>query len=283
VGPTLGDPAQASTRKLTPKLLAASVVGLGAAMNLKTVVVVGVQGVGYTLTGITVTLISGWCLGKWMGVARNTSLLVTVGTAICGGSAIAAVAPVTGADEEETSLALATVFLLNASALLLFPMIGHALHLGERAFGLWAALAIHDTSSVVGAASAYGREALVIATTTKLARALWIVPLTLAFGFWIRRLDHANCASVKPQRPWFILGFLGMAALVTLLPILAPAGVIVAAIAKRSLVLTLFLLGLGLGRSSLAKAGLRPLLLGTMLWMVVGVGTLGAIQVGWIR
>jgi len=280
---TLGNPHAARTRAFTPKLLAWSVVGLGAAMNLRTVAVVGIQGFGYTLVGITLTLALGLLLGKWLSVTRNTSILVSVGTAICGGSAIAAAAPVLRADEEDTSLALATVFLLNASALLIFPIIGHALHLPQRSFGLWAALAIHDTSSVVGAASSYGSEALTIATTTKLARALWIVPVTLGLGFWISRREHHQAGPIKAKRPWFILGFLAAAALVTFLPALRPAGLLVASLAKRSLVFTLFLLGLGLSRASLAKVGPRPFLQGVLLWLLVGGSTLGAILLGWIR
>lgn len=279
----LGNPHAARTRALTPRLLAWSVVGLGAAMNLRTVAVVGIQGFGYTLVGITSTLVLGLLLGKWLAVRRNTSILVSVGTAICGGSAIAAAAPVLRAEEEDTSLALATVFLLNASALLIFPVIGHALHLPQRAFGLWAALAIHDTSSVVGAASSYGSEALTIATTTKLARALWIVPVTLGLGLWISRREHHPAGPVKAKRPWFILGFLAAAALVTFVPVLKPAGLLVAGLAKRSLVLTLFLLGLGLTRASLAKVGPRPFLQGVLLWLCVAGGTLGAILMGWVR
>jgi uncharacterized integral membrane protein (TIGR00698 family) len=278
-----GNPHAPRTRALTPRLLAWSVVGLGAAMNLRTVAVVGLQGFGYTMVGITLTLLGGLALGRWLRVRRNTSLLVTVGTAICGGSAIAAAAPVLQADEEDTSLALATVFLLNAAALLIFPLVGHAFHLGERAFGLWAALAIHDTSSVVGASATYGNEALVVATTTKLARALWIVPLTLGLGFWISRREHHGVSRGRAKRPWFILGFLAAAALVTFLPFLRPAGHLVAEAAKRSLVLTLFLLGLGLSRESLAKVGPRPLLQGLLLWILVGAGTLLAILAGWIR
>lgn len=279
----LGNPHAIRTRPLTPKLLAWSVVGLGAAMNLKTVALVGLHGFGYTMIGIASTLTLGTLLGHWLKVRGNTAILVSVGTAICGGSAIAAAAPVIHADEEETSVALATVFLLNAAALLIFPVIGHALQLGARSFGLWAALAIHDTSSVVGAASSYGGDALVVATTTKLARALWIVPLTLALGLWVARREHHEAGHVKAKRPWFILGFLAAAALVTFLPELQPAGAIVAKVAVRSLVLTLFLLGLGLSRASIAKVGARPFLQGILLWLLVGSGTLGAILMGWIH
>mgnify|MGYP001036217040 CR=1 FL=1 len=278
-----GNPHADRTRPLTPQLLAWSVMGLGAAMNLKTVALVGLQGFGYTMAGIALTLALGALLGRWLKVRRNTAILVSMGTAICGGSAIAAAAPVLRADEEETSVALATVFLLNASALLIFPVIGHALGMGERPFGLWAALAIHDTSSVVGAASSYGGDALVVATTTKLARALWIVPLTLALGTWISRREHREPGHGKAKRPWFILGFLAAAALVTYLPFLKPAGVLVSRVAVRVLVLTLFLLGLGLSRASIAKVGPKPFLHGICLWLLVGSGTLLALLVGWIR
>jgi len=278
-----GNPHAVHTRRLTPKLLAWSVIGLGAAMNLRTVAVVGLQGFGYTMVGIGLTLTLGYFLGGWLKVGRNTSILVSVGTAICGGSAIAAAAPVLRADDEETSLSLATVFLLNAAALLIFPAIGHALHLGERAFGLWAALAIHDTSSVVGASAAYGNEALVVATTTKLARALWIVPLTLILGFWISRREDPTGVRARAKRPWFILGFLAAAAFVTFLPGLKPAGHWVAELAKRSLVLTLFLLGLGLSRASLRTVGPRPFFQGLLLWILAGGLSLAAILAGWVR
>jgi len=281
---TFGNPHQGQTKALTPRLLSWSVVGLGAAMNLREVAKVGLQGFGYTAAGILLALSLGLLLARLLGVRRNTGLLISVGTAICGGSAIAAAAPVLRADDEDVSMALATVFLLNATALILFPMLGHLLHMGERPFGLWAALAIHDTSSVVGASSAYGPTALLIATTTKLARALWIVPLTLGIGWAVAKADHRNGRpKVKAKRPWFILGFLAAAALVTFVPMLKPGGEWVAALAKRSLVLTLFLLGCGISREALAKVGLRPLLQGVLLWLLVGGGTLGAVQLGWIN
>ena len=278
----VGNPRPSTTRALTPRLLAGSVVGLGAAMDLRTVAVVGLHGFGYTLVSIGATLCVGLALSRWLDVKRTTALLVSVGTAICGGSAIAAAAPVIGADEEETSVALGIVFLLNAAALLLFPLVGHALGLRERAFGLWAALAVHDTSSVVGAAAGYGPEALVVATTTKLARALWIVPITLALGAWVRRRGERAPGAARARRPWFILGFVAASALVTFVPALRPAGELVAAVARRALVLTLFLLGLGLSRATLARVGPRPLLQGVLLWIVVGASTLGAIAAGWI-
>jgi uncharacterized integral membrane protein (TIGR00698 family) len=279
----LGNPWVARTRKLTPTLLAASVVGLGAAMDLRTVAVVGLQGFGYTLVGIAGTLVVGAVLGRMLAVRQATGILVAVGTAICGGSAIAAASPAIGADDDETSAALGIVFLLNATALLLFPPIGHRLGLSDHAFGLWAALAIHDTSSVVGAAATYGPEALTIATTTKLARALWIVPVTLALGAWAARRRDAPRGPVRAKRPWFILGFLATAAVVSFLPALQPAGRVVAAGAQRMLVLTLFLLGLGLSREAVARVGARPFVLGLLLWFLAAGATLGAILAGAIR
>ncbi len=280
---TLRNPWAARTKSLTPRLLSASVVGLGAAMNLRTVAIVGLQGFGYTFAGITCTLALGAAITRLLAVRRPTGILVSVGTAICGGSAIAAAAPVIGAGDDDTSASLGIVFLLNAAALLIFPPVGHLLGLSQHAFGLWAALAIHDTSSVVGASATYGREALEIATTTKLARALWIVPVTLLLGAIIARERNAAAVQPKAKRPWFILGFLAAAAAVTYLPALAPVGHVVAAAAQRSLVLTLFLLGLGLSPQAVARVGARPFVLGVALWIVVGTATLGAILVGWIR
>ncbi|MBK8727050.1 MAG: putative sulfate exporter family transporter [Holophagaceae bacterium] len=281
----LGNPYAARTKALTPKLLSLSVMGLGAGMNLVQVAKAGLAGFAYTAAGLGLALGLGWILGRLMKVQRDTSVLLSVGTAICGGSAIAAVAPVIRASDEEVSMALVTVFLLNAAALVLFPLIGHALHMGERPFGLWAALAIHDTSSVVGAASGYGPEALLVATTTKLARALWIVPVAYGIGLLYTRLQYfsGEAGDAKAKRPWFILGFLAMAALVTFVPALQPAGAWVNAAAKRLLVLTLFLLGCGLSREALKRVGPRPLFQGMLLWLCVGAGSLGAIRLGWIR
>ncbi|QQR75030.1 MAG: putative sulfate exporter family transporter [Holophagales bacterium] len=280
-----GNPWAARTRAATGRLLAASVVGLGAAMNLRTVARVGLQGFVYTLAGIAGTLLVAAVLGRLLALRPRLAVLLGVGTAICGGSAIAAAAPVVGADDDETSTALGIVFLLNASALLLFPLVGERLGLSPHAFGLWAALAIHDTSSVVGAASAYGGDALLVATTVKLARALWIVPVTLALGAsgaLRRRTGQRPAAPGKARRPWFVLGFLAAAAVVTFVPALQPAGHLVAEAARRSLVLTLFLLGLGMSREALARVGARPFVMAVVLWATVASVTLGAIRAGWI-
>lgn len=276
-----GNPLGRRTRKVSRVLLPAAVVGLGGAMDLAAVLRVGARGIGYTVLGIAITVALGFLLSRALAVGRRTGLLITIGTAICGGSAIAAAAPVLAADEEEISVALGTVFLLNAAALLVFPAIGHSLALGQRAFGLWAALAIHDTSSVVGASLQYGPQALEIATTVKLARALWIVPVTLLIGVAIR-----STAAGKPahggRRPWFILGFLAVAAAASVFPPLRAPGLLVAAIARRALVLTLFLIGLGLSRETLRAVGVRPLILGLVLWITMGIGTLLAIRAGLI-
>lgn len=279
----LGNTWPTQVRALAHRALAWSVVGLGAGMNLAVVGRVGLQGLGYTALGIGSALLLGTLLGRRLGVARDTSLLITVGTAVCGGSAIAAVAPAIRARDEDVSIALVTIFLLNALALLLFPAIGRALHLGQESFGLWCALAIHDTSSVVGAAAQYGERALEIATAAKLARALWIVPVTFAIAMHRARQAHEDApVAGKPKRPWFIAGFLAAAALVTFVPALRGAGRLVSAGAHRLLAVTLFMTGLGLSRPALRTLGIRPLLQAVLLWLVLGSGTLAAILLGWV-
>jgi uncharacterized integral membrane protein (TIGR00698 family) len=281
LGLTVGNPWASRTSPLAHKLLAASVVALGAGMDLRVVARVGVTGLGYTAAGITLALVLGSWLGRRLGVARDTSLLLSIGTAICGGSAIAAVAPVIGAKARDVSAAILAVFVLNAVALFLFPAVGHALHLSQRAFGLWAALAIHDTSSVVGAAASYGREALDVATAAKLARALWIVPIALGIAARRARADGTP-AQARPKRPWFIAGFLLAAGLVTYVPALRPLGHLLANAAHRLLALTLFLIGLGLSRQASRELGIRPLVQAIALWVVLASASLGAIEIGLI-
>jgi uncharacterized integral membrane protein (TIGR00698 family) len=278
---TCGNPYPLTTTRLITPLLQMSVIGLGAGMNLIEVGRVGMQGFIYTAVGITLALSIGLTFGWLIRTKRDTSLLITVGTAICGGSAIAAVAPAIAADNDDVSVALATVFFLNAVALFVFPPIGHHFGLGQTQFGIWSALAIHDTSSVVGAAMQYGARALEIATTIKLTRALWIVPVTLVIGMVWNRGSAVTHVS-KPKRPWFILGFLGAAAVVTWIPALAPSGHIVFHFAQRLLVVTLFLIGSGLSRQALQAVGRRPIVQGFLLWVVMGTGTLAAILLGWI-
>lgn len=277
---TLGNPMQGLTRTWTHRLLPLAVVGLGADMNLRAVAKAGLHGLGYTALSLSLVLALGWWLARLLKVERGAGLLISVGTAICGGSAIAAVAPVLRAKEHEISVALATVFLLNAAALVIFPPIGHAAGLGQDAFGLWSALAIHDTSSVVGAGLAYGPRALEVATTVKLARALWIVPLTLGISWIVARRGEAAADAPPVKKPWFIAGFLAMAALVTFVPILQVPGHLVAIVARRVLVLTLFLIGAGLSREAIRSVGLRPFLHGLLLWLIVGSLGLGAVKLG---
>jgi uncharacterized integral membrane protein (TIGR00698 family) len=269
------------TKQYTHRLLTLSVIGLGAGMNLETVARVGLQGIGYTFISIAGVFILGIILQKSFKVDEESGLLITVGTAICGGSAIAAVTPILRAKPHSVSVALGTVFILNAVALIIFPIIGHHFQMTERAFGLWSALAIHDTSSVVGATVSYGKLAAEVGTTVKLARALWIVPVALLIGRIKKSNDQAEQG--KAKKPWFILGFIIAAALVTWVPELQKPGHWVEAIAKRLLVLTLFFIGLGLSRETLKKVGFRPLILGITLWAIVAVSTFVAVQSSWIN
>ena len=268
-----GNPWIARTSLWSRKLLQASVVGLGFGLSLSTVWHVGARSAGYTVVGIALTLALGAAIGRVVGTSGPLSTLVSFGTAICGGSAIAAMASVVKAKNDEIAVSLATVFTLNATALLLFPAVGHLLHLGQAPFGLWAGLAIHDTSSVVGAASAFGPEALAVATTVKLTRALWIMPFVLGAAFVVK-------SDQKVQFPLFVAGFVAAAAVRTALPSLAPLWNGVTALARQSLVLTLFLIGSGLTRDVLRRVGVRPLAQGILLWAIVGSATLAAILTG---
>jgi uncharacterized integral membrane protein (TIGR00698 family) len=263
-------------KKFSKFLLQASVVGLGFGMNLQEVVRTGRSGFLYTLLGISFALLVGMGLGALLSVPRVPAFLISTGTAICGGSAIAAVGPITEASDEEMAVALGTVFVLNSVALLIFPAIGAALKLTQSQFGLWAALAIHDTSSVVGAAAKYGAEALAIATTVKLARALWIVPLSLGTAV-------VRGAKAKIQWPWFIGLFCLAAVCNTYLPAGAHAYRIAVHVAKIGLTATLFLIGTGISVATIKQVGHRPLLQGIILWLLVSVGSLWLIRVGWIR
>ena len=250
-------------------------VGLGFGMNLQQVLRVGRSGFVYTAASISFAMLLGWGLGKLLSVKNRTSFLISAGTAICGGSAIAAVAPITGASEEEIAVSLGTVFVLNSVALFAFPAIGSALHLTQTQFGLWSALAIHDTSSVVGAAAKFGAVALVVGTTVKLARALWIVPVALATAA-IRK------SGARVQLPWFILFFCLAAVANTYLPVFQPVYPELKHLGILGLTVTLFLIGTGLSKQTLRQVGIRPLLQGIVLWIVVAVGSLALIRAGWI-
>src|SRR5579884_3346265 len=200
-GLTFTHPYQQDVRKVSAFLLQASIVALGFGMNLHEVLRAGRSGFVYTAASITFALVVGLSLGRFFDVQGIPSLLISTGTAICGGSAIAAVGPVVNAGEEEMAVSLGTVFVLNSIALFLFPLLGYALHLSQTQFGLWSALAIHDTSSVVGAAAKYGAQALAVGTTVKLARALWIIPVALvtAMIFSRKGAKRADGKKVKIQ------------------------------------------------------------------------------------
>ena len=270
---------QGESRALSKFLLQAAVVCLGFGMNLNEVVHAGASGFMYTAVSISFALALGVLLGKTLHVGKTQSLLISFGTAICGGSAIAAMGPVLNANEEEMAVSLATVFALNSVALILFPFIGHLMHLTQTQFGLWAALAIHDTSSVVGAGAKYGPTALAVGTTVKLARALWIVPLAIATAM-LRKTK----AQVK--WPWFILYFCAAAMMASYLPRYIPQAAplfsAINQIGRAALTVVLFLIGTGITRNSLQQVGVRPMVQGLVLWVVVASLSLWAIHLGWI-
>ena len=293
---TLGNPFPVWSKKASKKLLQYCVVGLGFGMNFHESLAAGREGMTFTVVSVVTvmivgvvlgrllridrknsylissgTAICGCVIGKALGLDWKTSSLINAGTGICGGSAIAAVAPVIDADENQTSLSLATIFILNAVALFVFPVIGHWLGMGQTQFGTWAAIAIHDTSSVVGAGAAYGEEALKVATTVKLTRALWIIPLSLVSALIFRQKGK------KIQIPWFIFWFV-VAMLVNTycnLPTQLTHGISVAA--RCGLSATLFLIGGGLSIEVIRKVGLKPLVLGIILWAVISVASLAVI------
>jgi uncharacterized integral membrane protein (TIGR00698 family) len=269
------NPFAAPARKLSRLLLQASVVGLGFGMNLHQVVHAGRSGFLYTMGGIAFAMTAGMGLGALLTVQRTPAFLISTGTAICGGSAIAAVGPVVGATDEQMAVSLGTVFVLNSVALLIFPIIGVALKLTQEQFGLWAALAIHDTSSVVGAAAKYGAVALAIGTTVKLARALWIVPLTLATAL-------VRGTKAKIQWPWFIGLFCLAAVCNTYLSAGAAVYPWLAKAARIGMTVTLFLIGSGISVAMLKRVGHQPLLQGILLWLLVSVTSLWLIRSGWI-
>ena len=265
---TLGNPFSSQTKPVTAKLLQFSVIGLGFGMNAHAAVQAGREGLLFTVVSIVGTLVLGFFVGRWLGLGRRLVHLISCGTAICGGSAIAAVGPVLRAKDEEMSVALGTVFVLNALALFAFPPIGHALAMTQSQFGLWCAIAIHDTSSVVGAATAYGDQALQVATTVKLARALWIIPVAIGTALVFKQ------KGVKIKIPYFILGFVAAMLINTFVPAAKPLGPVMVSLAKIGLTLTLFLIGAGLSANVVKSVGARPYLLGTFLWLVVSIGSL---------
>jgi len=267
----IGHPFLHLNQKATSTLLQVSVVGLGFGMNVSSALQAGRQGFVFTIFSIAGTLLLGMFLGKIFTIESKTSYLISAGTAICGGSAIAAISPIINAEEKQISVALGTIFILNAVALFIFPWIGHALHLSETQFGLWCALAIHDTSSVVGAASKYGPHALEVATTVKLARALWIIPVAIFTTILFK--SKANTIKI----PYFIALFVVAMLLNTYVPAVHAIASYCTAIGKTGLTLTLFLIGAGLSRKVLTSVGIKPMIQGVILWVVISTTALWAV------
>ena len=266
-----GHPFLELNHKATNYLLQFSVVGLGFGMNVHSAVSAGKEGFLFTVISIFSTLVLGTFLGKWFKTEKKTSHLISCGTAICGGSAIAAIAPVIQSNEKQTSVALGVIFILNSVALFLFPAVGDWLDLSQKEFGLWCAIAIHDTSSVVGAASKYGPEALQIATTVKLARALWIIPVALITAFIFKN------KSGKIKIPYFIGLFILAMIANTYLPQMESVAPHLVSVSKIGLTITLFLIGAGLNRTVLRSVGLKPLAQGILLWTFIAIATLVSI------
>ena len=260
-------------KNISKKLLQYSVIGLGFGMNLQASLASGKEGMLFTIISVVGTLLIGMFIGcKILKLNRNTSYLISSGTAICGGSAIAAVGPIIKAKDTDMSMALATVFILNAIGLFLFPILGHWLGLSQQDFGTWAAIAIHDTSSVVGAGAAYGEEALQVATTIKLTRALWIIPLALVTSVIFRSEGK------KISIPWFILFFIVAILINTyLLADYPQVGKFIAGIARKGLIITMFFIGASLSVDVIKSVGIRPLLQGVLLWIIISAASLAYI------
>lgn len=256
------------SHKLTSQLLKISVIGLGFGMNVYSAMRAGKEGFIFTVVSIFSVLILGYLFTRIFKVDKIIGYLISAGTAICGGSAIAAVAPVVQAKENQISVALAAVFILNSVALLIFPYVGHLINLSQTQFGLWCAIAIHDTSSVVGAAAKFGDQALEVATTVKLARALWIIPVSFLSTFLFKN------KSKKIKIPYFIGLFVVAMLLNTYVPFVQSISSPIVAISKAGLTLTLFLIGTGLTYDSVKTVGIKPLILAILLWIIISVGSL---------
>lgn len=269
---TAGQPFPAFSKKTSKYLLQFSVVGLGFGMNLYDSLQSGKDGMVFTILSVFLVLALGIYLGRRLMMDRKTAYLISAGTAICGGSAIAAVAPVVKANDNEISMSLGTIFILNAIALFVFPPIGHLLGMTQEQFGMWAAIAIHDTSSVVGAGAAYGEKALEIATMVKLTRALWIIPITILTMFLFKQ------KGAKISIPWFIFFFVLAMVANTFLAIPEAISGALVWLAKKGLTVTLFLIGAGLSRRVIKQVGIRPMVQGVILWIFIGLISLGVIM-----
>lgn len=275
-----GNPYPKSTKKITRYLLQLSIIGLGFGMDLVTAIKVGKEGLIFTIASICITLLIGITVGRLLHINKKIAFLIASGTAICGGSAIAAISPLIHADEEETTLSMATIFILNSIALFVFPVLGHIFHLTQEQFGYWSALAIHDTSSVVGAAQHYGAKALEIATMVKLERALWIIPLS--FVTLIAFKEGKEDKGKKIKIPYFIFLFLLAIIANTYIPKYFPIFFQInhwlVGAAKKGLTLTLFFIGANLNLKSIKKVGIEPFLLGGILWIIISIVSLIVLQ-----
>ncbi len=281
VASVMGHPYLSMNKKATTLLLQVSVVCLGFNMNFEHAMKAGKEGFLFTVGTIGLTLLAGWFIGKKLKIDKNTSMLISNGTAICGGSAIAAIAPIIKANDQQISVSLGTIFILNSIALFIFPPLGHFLHFTDQQFGTWCAIAIHDTSSVVGAASKFSDEALQVATTIKLERALWIIPLSLITAYFQKN-------SGKVKIPYFIFYFILAILASTYLPVYLPflANKLgdntlfywVFLLGKKGLVVTLFLIGSGLSLSTIRQVGFKPILQGVLLWILIGSVSLFVIK-----
>lgn len=268
LGFTVGNPYTKQSSKISKYLLQFAVVGLGFGMNLHESLQSGKEGMLFTIVSVVGVLAIGYWIGKRMLIDTKTSYLISSGTAICGGSAIAAVAPILKANSNQMSVSLGTVFILNAIALFIFPPIGRLLELTQEQFGLWAAIAIHDTSSVVGASAVYGHKALEVATMVKLTRALWIIPLSIATSFFFKQKES------KIKIPWFIFFFVLAMILNTFFNLPEELTSFIVLLSKKGMTVTLFLIGSGLSIKVLKSVGIKPLVLGITLWVLIGVVSL---------
>lgn len=273
IGVVLGNPLKSFTGKTSKILLQLSVILLGFGLQFSVIMKVGLASVGITFSGIAVTLLLGMLLGRFFNIDKNLTILLTSGTAICGGSAIAAMAPAISATQSQTAVAMAVIFLLNAVGLVVFPIVGHLIGMSQEAFGLWAAVAIHDTSSVVGATAAYGSVALLIGTTVKLTRALWIFPLSFAAA-------RLNKSEAKPKFQWFLIGFLAAGLMRSIIPGLDGMWNSFAITGKHLMSGTLFLVGAGLTMDELGKIGVKSLFMAVVLWIIVSILSLTAVLTG---
>ena len=271
LGFTVRNPYPTQSSKTSKYLLQFAVVGLGFGMNLHESLQSGKEGMLFTIVSVIGVLSIGYWLGRRMLLDNKTSYLISSGTAICGGSAIAAVAPILKASPNQMSISLGTVFILNAIALFIFPPIGRLLELTQEQFGMWAAIAIHDTSSVVGAGADYGAKALEVATMVKLTRALWIIPISIATTFFFKQKES------KIKIPWFIFFFILAMVANTVFNLPQSITNFIGMLSKKGMTITLFLIGSGLSLKTLKTVGAKPLILGVTLWILIGVGSLGVI------